>query len=75
MKCIKNKDSIIIDKNKDVFKYQLPYKIDIQKTKFELKNKITKTDDSEIMLKDNIIITEKGLITSQNMLKKEEKEK
>lgn len=72
MRSIKNNDSITIDKNQDVFRYQLPYKIDIQKTKFEIENRIAKSDDSEIMLKDNILITEKGLITSQNMLKKEE---
>ena len=69
---IKNNDSITIDKNQDVFRYQLPYKIDIQKTENELKNRIAKSNDTEIVLKDNILITEKGLITSQNMLKKEE---
>lgn len=69
---IKVNDRIILDEKEDFFMYELPYKIDIAKTKENLKDRIDQSSEHAIILKEKIAIVKTGLVTAQKLLSKEE---
>ncbi|MCQ2972800.1 MAG: 7-cyano-7-deazaguanine synthase [archaeon] len=69
---IKGNDKIILDEKLDFFMYELPYPINIENTKKQFESRIDKSSANAIILKDEIAITKKGLITAREKLTKEE---
>ncbi len=68
---IDDNESITIDYNEGNFEYQLPYTINIENTKKQLKDKIISSDSKKIAIK-NQIIYKNGLIKGKNFKSKEE---
>ena len=68
---IDDNESITIDYNEGNFEYQLPYTINIENTKKQLKDKVISSDSKKIAIK-NQIIYENGLIKGKNIKSKEE---
>ena len=64
-------ESITIDYSKGAFEYQLPYTIDIENTKNQLKDKAISSDSKKILI-ENQEIHENGLIKGSNFKSKEE---
>ena len=68
---INDDESITIDYSKGAFEYQLPYTIDIENTKNQLKDKSISSDSKKILI-ENQEIHENGLIKGSNFKSKEE---
>ena len=68
---IDDDESITIDYSKGAFEYQLPYTIDIENTKNQLKDKSISSDSKKILI-ENQEIHENGLIKGSNFKSKEE---
>ena len=68
---IDDDENITIDYSKGAFEYQLPYTIDIENTKNQLKDKSISSDSKEILI-ENQEIHENGLIKGSNFKSKEE---
>ena len=68
---IDDDESITIDYSKGAFEYQLPYTIDIENTKNQLKDKAISSDSKKILI-ENQEIHENGLIKGSNFKSKEE---
>ena len=68
---IDDDENITIDYSKGAFEYQLPYTIDIENTKNQLKDKSISSDSKKILI-ENQEIHENGLIKGSNFKSKEE---
>ena len=68
---IDDDENITIDYSKGAFEYQLPYTIDIENTKNQLKDKSISSDSKKILI-ENQEIYENGLIKGSNFKSKEE---
>ena len=68
---IDDNETITINYLKGSFEYQLPYTINIENTKKQLKDKVISSDSKKIAIK-NQIIYENGLIKGKNIKSKEE---
>ncbi len=68
---IDDDESITLDYTKGAFEYQLPYTINIENTKKQLKDKVISSDSKKIAIK-NQIIYENGLIKGNDFQSKEE---
>ena len=68
---IDDDESIAVDYSEGSFEYQLPYTINIENTKNQLKDKVISSDSKKIAVK-NQIIYENGLIKGNNFQSEEE---
>lgn len=68
---IDDNENITIDYSKGAFEYQLPYTIDIENTKNQLKDKAISSDSKKILI-ENQEIHENGLIKGSDFKSKEE---
>lgn len=71
LSAIDDDESITIDYSKGTFEYQLPYTINIENTKKQLKNEVISSDSKKIAIK-NQTIYENGLIKGYDFQSKEE---
>ena len=67
---IDDDESITLDYTEGTFEYQLPYTINIENTKKQLKDKVISSDSKKIAIK-NQIIYENGLIKGKDFQSKE----
>lgn len=63
--------TLLLTTQRDAFEYQLPYTIDIENTKNQLKDKSISSDSKKILI-ENQEIHENGLIKGSNFKSKEE---